>query len=312
MTIDEPPALGRWTGLRLRRSPARPGRAASPCRTPRPSGRWTERDYTRPPVTYCLAMRLDEGLVFLSDTRTNAGVDNVGTYRKLHVFRPAPDRLFVLQSAGNLATTQEVLDRIAVDLEAVGRARQPRDRPAPLRGGALRRPARARGRRRPTAPRSGRTPPRRSSSAASSARRRRTSCWCTPRATTSGPRTTGRSSRSARASTGSSCSTSRSSPTPISMTSLKIALGSMMSTARANLSVGPPVRRGRLSQRRLRPRRAPVHGRIAGPRRAPRGLGAEHPERRRPAPGRRAVRAAGGGRPGRRLTYARCTVTAVP
>ena len=71
-------------------------------------------------MTYCLAMRLDEGLVFLSDTRTNAGVDNVGTYRKLHVFRPAPDRLFVLQSAGNLATTQEVLDRIAVDLETVG------------------------------------------------------------------------------------------------------------------------------------------------------------------------------------------------
>ena len=65
-------------------------------------------------------MRLDEGLVFLSDTRTNAGVDDVGTYRKLHVFRPAPDRLFVLQSAGNLATTQEVLDRIAVDLETAG------------------------------------------------------------------------------------------------------------------------------------------------------------------------------------------------
>ena len=41
-------------------------------------------------MTYCLAMRLDEGLLFLSDTRTNAGVDNVGTYRKLHVFRPAP------------------------------------------------------------------------------------------------------------------------------------------------------------------------------------------------------------------------------
>jgi putative proteasome-type protease len=62
-------------------------------------------------------MRLQEGLVFLSDTRTNAGVDDVSTFRKLHVFRPAEDRLFVLQSAGNLATTQEVLDRIAVDLE---------------------------------------------------------------------------------------------------------------------------------------------------------------------------------------------------
>ena len=39
-------------------------------------------------MTYCLALRLDEGLIFLSDTRTNAGVDNVGTYRKLHVLRP--------------------------------------------------------------------------------------------------------------------------------------------------------------------------------------------------------------------------------
>jgi putative proteasome-type protease len=71
-------------------------------------------------MTYCLAMRLDEGLLFMSDTRTNAGVDNVSTYRKLHVFRPAPDRLFVLQSAGNLATTQEVLDRLTVDLAGPG------------------------------------------------------------------------------------------------------------------------------------------------------------------------------------------------
>jgi putative proteasome-type protease len=69
-------------------------------------------------VTYCLALRLDEGLIFLSDTRTNAGIDNVGTYRKLHVFQPAPDRLFVLQSAGNLGTTQQVLDLIARDLDA--------------------------------------------------------------------------------------------------------------------------------------------------------------------------------------------------
>lgn len=67
-------------------------------------------------MTYCLAMRLDDGLVFVSDTRTNAGVDNISTYRKLHVLRPAPDRVFVLQSAGNLATTHEVLDRIGRDL----------------------------------------------------------------------------------------------------------------------------------------------------------------------------------------------------
>ena len=69
-------------------------------------------------MTYCLALRLHEGMLFLSDTRTNAGVDDVGTYRKMHVLEPAPDRLFVIESAGSLATTQQVLDRIAHDLEA--------------------------------------------------------------------------------------------------------------------------------------------------------------------------------------------------
>jgi putative proteasome-type protease len=71
-------------------------------------------------MTYCLALRLNEGLVFLADTRTNAGVDNVGTYRKLHVRQPSPDRLFVIESAGSLATTQEVLDRVDRDLDAPG------------------------------------------------------------------------------------------------------------------------------------------------------------------------------------------------
>src|SRR5215213_11586845 len=71
-------------------------------------------------MTYCLALRLDEGLIFVADTRTNAGVDNVGVYRKLHVVQPAPDRVFVLESAGNLATTQEVLDRIDRDLATAG------------------------------------------------------------------------------------------------------------------------------------------------------------------------------------------------
>lgn len=67
-------------------------------------------------MTYCLALRLDEGLVFMADTRTNAGVDNVSSYRKLHVFQPTNDRVVVLESAGNLATTQQVLDRISTDL----------------------------------------------------------------------------------------------------------------------------------------------------------------------------------------------------
>ncbi len=67
-------------------------------------------------MTYCLAVRLDEGLLFLADTRTNAGVDNIGTFRKQHVIKPADDRVFVIESAGSLATTQQVLDRIDRDL----------------------------------------------------------------------------------------------------------------------------------------------------------------------------------------------------
>lgn len=69
-------------------------------------------------MTYCLAIRVAEGTVFASDTRTHAGVDYVTSYRKLHVFQPADDRLFVVQSAGSLATTQETLDRLRRDLDA--------------------------------------------------------------------------------------------------------------------------------------------------------------------------------------------------
>jgi len=70
-------------------------------------------------MTYCLGLALEEGLVMAADSRTNAGIDYVTTYSKLHVFRPARDRLFVLLSAGNLATTQEVMNRIRRDLDQV-------------------------------------------------------------------------------------------------------------------------------------------------------------------------------------------------
>lgn len=68
-------------------------------------------------MTYCLALALEDGLVFASDSRTNAGVDYVTTYSKTHIFRPGPDRLFVILSAGNLATTQEVINHIQRDLD---------------------------------------------------------------------------------------------------------------------------------------------------------------------------------------------------
>lgn len=63
-------------------------------------------------MTYCLALCLDQGLVFASDSRSNAGSDYVTTYGKTHVFDLGPDRLFVILTAGNLATTQEVINRL--------------------------------------------------------------------------------------------------------------------------------------------------------------------------------------------------------
>lgn len=68
-------------------------------------------------MTYCLGLSLDEGLVFASDSRTNAGVDYVSTYSKMHVFTPAPDRIFVILTAGNLATSQEVMNHLQRDLD---------------------------------------------------------------------------------------------------------------------------------------------------------------------------------------------------
>jgi len=68
-------------------------------------------------MTYCVALCLDEGLVFASDSRTNAGVDYVTTYSKTHIFKPDVDRIFVILSAGNLATTQEVINHIQRDLD---------------------------------------------------------------------------------------------------------------------------------------------------------------------------------------------------
>jgi putative proteasome-type protease len=60
-------------------------------------------------VTYCVGMLMDAGLVFLSDTRTNAGVDQINTFRKMSVFEQAGERVLVLLSAGNLAISQAVV-----------------------------------------------------------------------------------------------------------------------------------------------------------------------------------------------------------
>ncbi|KAF0811869.1 hypothetical protein IGB42_03679 [Andreprevotia sp. IGB-42] len=60
-------------------------------------------------MTYCVAMALQDGLLFASDSRTNAGVDHIATFRKMHIFETPGERTLVLLSAGNLATTQSVI-----------------------------------------------------------------------------------------------------------------------------------------------------------------------------------------------------------
>ena len=60
-------------------------------------------------MTYCAAMRLDSGLVFAADTRTNAGVDNVSQFRKLYQWCEPGDRVLTLLASGNLAVTQSVV-----------------------------------------------------------------------------------------------------------------------------------------------------------------------------------------------------------
>ena len=60
-------------------------------------------------MTYCVALRLNRGLVFAADTRTSAGSDNVAVFRKLHYWRKTGERVVVLTSAGNLAVTQSVI-----------------------------------------------------------------------------------------------------------------------------------------------------------------------------------------------------------
>lgn len=68
-------------------------------------------------MTYCLGIKLNDGLVFASDSRTNAGVDNVATFRKLHAFERPGERLVTVLSAGNLATSQSVITQLEEGLD---------------------------------------------------------------------------------------------------------------------------------------------------------------------------------------------------
>jgi putative proteasome-type protease len=68
-------------------------------------------------MTYCVGLFLKDGLVMLADTRTNAGVDNISTFGKLHVFERPGERFIAAMSAGNLAITQSVINQIEQGVE---------------------------------------------------------------------------------------------------------------------------------------------------------------------------------------------------
>jgi len=63
-------------------------------------------------MTYCVGLMLDAGMVMLADTRTNAGLDNISTYRKMFVFQDPGERVITVMTAGSLSVTQTVMARI--------------------------------------------------------------------------------------------------------------------------------------------------------------------------------------------------------
>ncbi|KWV90735.1 peptidase [Erythrobacter sp. YT30] len=63
-------------------------------------------------MTYCVGMVLEKGLVLMSDTRTNSGVDNISTFRKMYSWQVPGERIISVMTAGNLATTQAVVSQL--------------------------------------------------------------------------------------------------------------------------------------------------------------------------------------------------------
>jgi putative proteasome-type protease len=68
-------------------------------------------------MTYCVGILVREGLVMIADTRSNAGLDNIATFRKLHLFQKPGERMIALATAGNLAVSQSVVSFVSEGLE---------------------------------------------------------------------------------------------------------------------------------------------------------------------------------------------------
>ena len=71
-------------------------------------------------MTYCCGVLVRDGLVMIADTRTNAGLDNISTFRKLHVFRNPGERVMALASSGNLSISQSVVSMLNEGMENPG------------------------------------------------------------------------------------------------------------------------------------------------------------------------------------------------
>jgi putative proteasome-type protease len=68
-------------------------------------------------MTYCCGILVRDGLVMIADTRTNAGLDNISVFRKLHVFQKPGERIMAIASAGNLSLTQTVISSVTEGIE---------------------------------------------------------------------------------------------------------------------------------------------------------------------------------------------------
>ena len=69
-------------------------------------------------MTYCVGLLLNDGMVMLSDTRTNAGLDNIATYRKMFTFEEPGERVIVIAAAGSLSVTQTTIARLREAIDA--------------------------------------------------------------------------------------------------------------------------------------------------------------------------------------------------
>jgi putative proteasome-type protease len=68
-------------------------------------------------MTYCVGLLLNEGMVLLSDTRTNAGLDNIAIYRKMFTFEEPGERVIAILTAGSLSVTQTTIARLREAVE---------------------------------------------------------------------------------------------------------------------------------------------------------------------------------------------------